>query len=267
MRGLLFSGRAPPQLCFIMRAALKHLKKDPVLAGILKQAGPFAMQYRDPTFDTLVRSIVSQQLSGRVASVIFGRLLAAVSKAHRPPGRHLIEEEHLPKCRLGEPDHGRRPQQSLSQLSSTRVCASGHACSSAELTPAAIMKLRIPRMRKLGLSAQKTLYIRELAKHTRKGTVVFETLPGMADADVIQHLTQVKGIGVWTAQIFLMFALRREDVLPVADLGIRSAMKKAWALPDLPKPPEMEQIAAAWRPYRSIASWYLWRYLDGPAEL
>lgn len=199
-----------------MRTALKHLKKDPVLAGILKQAGPCTMQYRDPTFDTLVRSIVYQQLSGRVASVIFGRLLEAVGE---------------------------------------------------ELTPAGIMKLRIPRMRKLGLSGQKTLYIRELAKHTRKGTVVFEDLPNLSDADVIAHLTQVKGIGVWTAQMFLMFALRREDVLPVADLGIRTAMKKAWNLPDLPKPPEMEQLAAAWQPWRSIACWYLWRYLDGPAEL
>lgn len=199
-----------------MRAALKHLKKDPVLAGIVKKAGPCTMQYRDPTFDTLVRSIVYQQLSGRVANVIFGRLLEAVGE---------------------------------------------------ELTPAGIMKLRIPRMRKLGLSSQKTLYIRELAKHTRKGTVVFENLPNLPDADVIAHLTQVKGIGVWTAQMFLMFALRREDVLPVADLGIRTAMKKAWNLPDLPKPPEMEQLAASWQPYRSIACWYLWRYLDGPAEL
>lgn len=199
-----------------MRAALKHLKNDPVLAGILKQVGPCTMQYRDPTFDTLVRSIVYQQLSGRVASVIFGRLLEAVGE---------------------------------------------------ELTPAGIMKLRIPRMRKLGLSGQKTLYIRELAKHTRKGNIVFESLSSLPDADVIAHLTQVKGIGVWTAQMFLMFALRREDVLPVADLGIRSAMKKAWNLPDLPKPPEMEQLAASWQPWRSIACWYLWRYLDGPAEL
>ncbi|NDJ10422.1 MAG: DNA-3-methyladenine glycosylase 2 family protein [Acidobacteriia bacterium] len=204
-----------------MRAALKHLKKDPVLAGILKQVGPCTMQYRDPTFDTLVRSIVYQQLSGRVASVIFGRLLEAV--------RSSGDDE--------------------------------------ELTPAGIMKLRIPRMRKLGLSGQKTLYIRELAKHTRKGNIVFESLANLPDADVIAHLTQVKGIGVWTAQMFLMFALRREDVLPVADLGIRSAMKKAWNLPDLPKPPEMEQLAASWQPWRSIACWYLWRYLDGPAEL
>ena len=204
-----------------MRAALKHLKKDPVLAGILKQVGPCTIQYRDPTFDTLVRSIVYQQLSGRVASVIFGRLLEAV--------RSSGDDE--------------------------------------ELTPAGIMKLRIPPMRKLGLSGQKTLYIRELAKHTRKGNIVFESLANLPDADVIAHLTQVKGIGVWTAQMFLMFALRREDVLPVADLGIRSAMKKAWNLPALPKPPEMEQLAASWQPWRSIACWYLWRYLDGPAAL
>ena len=107
-------------------------------------------------------------------------------------------------------------------------------------------------MRKLGLSAQKTLYIRELAKHTKKGRVVFETLPELEDAAVIEHLTQVKGIGVWTAQMFLMFALRREDVLPVGDLGIRTAMKKAYELEDLPKPAEMEQIAAPWKPIRRL---------------
>jgi DNA-3-methyladenine glycosylase II len=131
-----------------------------------------------------------------------------------------------------------------------------------KLTPAGILKLRTERMRKLGLSGQKTLYIRELAKHTKKGTVVFEILPDHDDLAVIEHLTKVKGIGVWTAQMFLMFALRRNDVLPVADLGIRTAMKKAWNLEDLPKPPEMEKIAAAWKPYTSIACWYLWRSLD-----
>ncbi|MCU1325379.1 MAG: DNA-3-methyladenine glycosylase [Bryobacterales bacterium] len=199
-----------------MRSALKHLKKDPVLARILAEAGPFTMQYREPKFDSLVRSIVYQQLSGRVASVIYGRLLEATG---------------------------------------------------GEVTPAAIMKLRIERMRKLGLSGQKTLYIRELAKHTRRGKVIFELLPELHDDDVIEHLTQVKGIGVWTAQMFLMFALRRPDVLPVADLGIRSAMKKAWDLPELPKAAEMEKLAESWKPYRSIACWYLWRFLDGPAAL
>jgi len=196
-----------------MRSALKHLKKsDPVIAAIIQRVGPCAIQYREPSFETLVRSIVYQQLSGRVASVIFGRLHAAAGEE--------------------------------------------------QLTPAGIMKLRPEKMRKLGLSAQKTLYIRELAKHTKRGLVVFETLAATEDAAVIEHLTRVKGIGVWTAQMFLMFALRREDVLPVADLGIRSAMKKAYGLPDLPKPLEMEKIAAAWKPYTSIACWYLWRSLE-----
>jgi DNA-3-methyladenine glycosylase II len=117
-------------------------------------------------------------------------------------------------------------------------------------------------MRKLGLSAQKTLYIRELAKHTRKGSVVFESLAGMEDPAVVEHLTKVKGVGVWTAQMFLMFALRRLDILPTADLGIRAAMKRAYGLKELPKPDEMEAIAARWRPYTSVACWYLWRSLD-----
>jgi DNA-3-methyladenine glycosylase II len=130
------------------------------------------------------------------------------------------------------------------------------------LTPGGILKLRPEKMRKLGLSGQKTLYIRELAKHTRRGRVVFEDLPAADDAFVIEHLTQVKGIGVWTAQMFLMFALRRKDVLPVADLGIRVAMKQAYGLDDLPKPAEMEKIAAGWKPYTSVACWYLWRSLE-----
>jgi DNA-3-methyladenine glycosylase II len=195
-----------------MRTALKHLKKDPALAKIIKLVGKPAIQYREPCFETLVRSIVYQQLSGKVASVIFGRL----------------------KDATGEDS----------------------------ITPAGIMKLRTERMRRLGLSARKTTYIRELAKHTRKGAIVFETLPDLEDALVIEHLTRVKGIGVWTAQMFLMSALRRSDVLPVSDLGIRTAMKRAWDLPDLPKPAEMERIAAAWKPWTSVACWYLWRSLD-----
>jgi len=195
-----------------MQKALKHLKKDPVLAAIIRRTGPFKIDYREPAFETLVRSIVYQQLSGRVASVIFGRLKAA----------------------LGD----------------------------GPMTPAAILKLRPDRMRRLGLSAQKTLYIRELAKHTKKGSVVFEGLEQMDDTQVVEHLTQVKGIGVWTAHMFLIFALRRPDVLPTGDLGIRMAMQKAWNLSELPKPQEMEALAAKWRPWASVASWYLWRSLD-----
>lgn len=134
------------------------------------------------------------------------------------------------------------------------------------LTPQAILKLRAPTMRKAGLSAQKLSYIRDLAARTHAGEVRFEGLGEMADEAIIEHLTQVKGIGVWTVQMQLMFALGRQDVLPTADYGIRAAMKKAYGLADLPKPVEMERIAEPWRPYRTVACWYLWRSLDGPAE-
>ena len=89
----------------------------------------------------------------------------------------------------------------------------------------------------------------------------------MEDGAVIEHLIQVKGVGVWTVHMFLMFALRRNDVLPVGDLGIRNAMVKAYNLTAAPAAAHMEEIAASWRPYRTIACWYLWRSLDGPAEL
>ena len=122
-------------------------------------------------------------------------------------------------------------------------------------------------MRKLGLSTQKTAYIRDLARHTRDGGLLFEELPSLPDEVVIERLTRVKGIGVWTAQMFLMFALRRQDVLPTGDLGVRTAIRKAYNLPALPTPAEMEEIARNWRPWCSVASWYLWRSLEGVAQL
>jgi len=134
------------------------------------------------------------------------------------------------------------------------------------LTPEAILKIKLPKLREAGLSAQKASYVRDLAERTRAGSVNFASLPLLDDAGVIEHLTQVKGVGVWTAQMILIFALKRPDVLPTADFGIRAAMKKAYGLAEMPKPAEMETIAAQWRPYRSVACWYLWRSLDGPAE-
>lgn len=135
------------------------------------------------------------------------------------------------------------------------------------LTPESLLKLRPARMRKLGLSTQKTAYIRDLARHTRDGKVVFTELPGLPDDAVIERLTQVKGIGSWTAHMFLIFALRRPDVLPTGDLGIRNAIRKAYALAELPLPAEVEAMALKWRPYCTVASWYLWRSLEGNANL
>ena len=135
------------------------------------------------------------------------------------------------------------------------------------LTPEAVLKVRLPKLRAAGLSAQKASYIRDLAARTRAGEVDFLKLPSLDDDGVVEHLTQVKGVGPWTAQMILIFALKRGDVLPTADYGIRAAMKRAYSLDDLPKAAQMETIAAPWRPYRSIACWYLWRSLDGPAEM
>jgi DNA-3-methyladenine glycosylase II len=122
-------------------------------------------------------------------------------------------------------------------------------------------------MRKLGLSRAKTEYIRDLARRTVKGEVAFETLLELEDNAVIEHLTRVKGIGVWTAHMFLMFALQRPNVLPVGDLGVRAAIRKQYGLDALPTVREMEEMAKLWHPYCSVATWYLWRSLDGAAQI
>jgi len=200
-----------------MKEAISHLKlSDPVLREIIDRVGDYRIEFRDPDFETLVKSITFQQLSGRVASVIFGRLASAVG---------------------------------------------------GKVTPENVLKLRPSRMRALGFSTQKTAYIRDLARHARSGTVTFEDLLELTDEQVIERLTQVKGIGVWTVHMFLIFALRRANVLPVGDLGIRAAIRKAYGLAELPTPAEMEALALKWRPYCTVASWYLWRSLEPNANL
>jgi len=130
------------------------------------------------------------------------------------------------------------------------------------VTPEGILKLSDEQLRAVGLSKQKSSYVRDLAEKTRAGLLDFSRLHEQSNEEVIEHLTQVKGVGVWTAHMFLMFTLRREDVLPTGDYGIQAAMKKHYRKRKLPKPKDMEKIAKAWAPYRSIACWYLWRSLD-----
>ena len=200
-----------------MKEAISHLRAaDPVLAGIIDSVGDYSIRFREPDFETLVKSITAQQLSGKVASVIFGRLLDAAGGS---------------------------------------------------LTPEGLLKLRPARMRKVGLSGQKTEYIRDLARRARDGELAFEQLRALPDEEVIQILTRVKGIGVWTVHMFLIFALRRTDVLPTGDLGIRAAIRKAYNLAELPKPAEIEALAECWKPYCTVASWYLWRSLEPDANL
>jgi DNA-3-methyladenine glycosylase II len=130
------------------------------------------------------------------------------------------------------------------------------------VTPENVMRLPPARMRALGLSKQKIAYLGDLAGQTMDGRVDFAALPLLDDEAVIETLTRVKGVGVWTAHMFLIFALRRSDVLPVGDLGIRAAVRQAYALEETPTPGEVEERGRSWRPYATVASWYLWRSLE-----
>jgi DNA-3-methyladenine glycosylase II len=128
--------------------------------------------------------------------------------------------------------------------------------------PEGIVKLTGEQLRSVGLSKQKSSYLRDMAERAIRGELNFTRLPGMTDDEVIKHLTQIKGVGVWTAHMFLMFTLKRPNVLPTGDFGVRMAIKKYYNKRKLPNPLQMEKIAKVWEPYRSIACWYLWRSLD-----
>jgi len=130
------------------------------------------------------------------------------------------------------------------------------------LTPKGILKLTDAQMRGAGLSKQKTSYLRDLAERTQRGDLNFADLANLSDEAVIERLTQVKGIGVWTAHMFLMFSLRRPNVLPTGDFGVKMAIKRHYRKRKPPDPKQMQKIAKCWEPYRSVACWYLWRSLD-----
>ncbi|MEO8130437.1 MAG: DNA-3-methyladenine glycosylase [Bryobacteraceae bacterium] len=195
-----------------MRRAINHLKKaDPVIASIIEQVGPCKMVHSEPTFEALARSIVYQQLSGKAAGTIYGRLAAAASDP---------------------------------------------------LTPEAVLQLTHEQLRAVGLSTQKARYVYDLAERTNRMEIDFPALQNLDDQQVIDLLTQVKGVGVWTVQMFLMFSLQRPNVLPTGDLGIRNAVKKAYRMRKMPTPADVEKRAKSWHPYCTIASWYLWRSLE-----
>lgn len=197
-----------------MQRAIRHLKRvDPVLAEVIERVGPCTIQYAQPDFETLVRSIVFQQLSGKAARTIFARLKGALGDGSR-------------------------------------------------MAPREVLSLASEKMQGLGLSRQKAKYIRDLAEKTEAGLVDFRRLADLSDDEVIQRLTTVKGIGVWTAHMFLIFALRRPDILATGDLGIRSAIRRVYGLRKLPGPGRVEKVGARWHPHCSIACWYLWRSVE-----
>ncbi|MFN8581253.1 MAG: DNA-3-methyladenine glycosylase 2 family protein [Gemmatimonadaceae bacterium] len=133
--------------------------------------------------------------------------------------------------------------------------------------PAQLLEVSDPTLRAAGLSRQKIAYLQDLARHAVDGALPFDQFATMPDEEIIRALVAVKGIGRWTAQMFLMFQLGRPDVLPELDLGIRMAVKRAYRLRQPPDVRRLQRIGAAWAPYRTIASWYLWRSLDGEAAI
>jgi len=191
-------------------AARGHLRKsDPVMRRLIDVVGPFTLKVRRDRCGMLVRSIISQQISGKAARSIGQRLEGLVA-----------------------PD---------------------------KITPHTLAALSIGELRSAGVSPQKASYLHDLAAKVDCGSVRLARAGRMTDDDVITELVQVKGIGVWTAQMFLMFSLGRLDIFPHDDLGIRSALKNMYGLADLPDKETSHEIARPWRPYATIASWYCWR--------
>src|SRR5512147_1639644 len=199
-----------------MRRAILHLKKnDPVLAQVIARIGPFRLDRRPATFEAMVRAIVFQQLAGAAARTIYQRLQNACEQA------------------VGGQD-------------TKRSLYGGFA-----ITPESVLALTEEQMRACGLSRQKLSYIRDLAAKTISREVDFASLPDMSDDDVIAHLTRVKGVGPWSAQMFLIFALGRLDVMPTADLGINMAICRLYGKRKIPKPKQLLKFSEKWKPYRS----------------
>jgi DNA-3-methyladenine glycosylase II len=130
--------------------------------------------------------------------------------------------------------------------------------------PAELASTSDEQLRSIGLSRQKSAYLKDLGSRVALGELPIETLHELSDEEIIAALTQVKGIGRWTAQMFLMFRLGRPDVLPELDLGVQKGIQRTYRLRKLPTPERVKKIGAKWAPYRTVGSWYMWRLLDTP---
>src|SRR6185312_2536519 len=204
------------------RAALRHLRRsDPRLARAIAAVGRCQLEFtpsRSP-FHSLMRAITYQQLSGKAAATIHGRVVA------------LFPVEHGPH-------------------------------------PELLLKLPDTALRGAGLSRNKLLALKDLAANALDGTIPdMRKLKALSDDEIIERLTQVRGVGRWTVEMLLIFTLGRPDVLPVTDLGIRKGFQRAYGMRRLPAYSTLERAGRLWSPHRSVASWYLWRIADGDAAL
>lgn len=197
------------------RKAIAHLRGvDPVMSDVIDRVGRCTLVLRTEWthFDALVRSIVYQQLSGKAAATIHGRVLQLVGDGAEAPNR---------------------------------IAATSHEA-----------------LRGAGLSTAKANYVRNLAEHVLDGSLPVESLHELTDEEIMAALIQVKGIGRWSAQMFLMFRLGRPDVLPELDLGVQKGIQKAYRMRKLPTPKQVLRRGEKWAPYRTVGSWYMWRILE-----
>jgi 3-methyladenine DNA glycosylase/8-oxoguanine DNA glycosylase len=200
------------------RQALEHLRAvDPKIAAVIDSVGDcrYGAREEGTHFGALVRSIVYQQLSGKAAGTIHGRLRALYGDRDPTPAELIA-------------------------------------------TPEAIL-------RGVGLSRQKMSYLLDLASRVERGDLPLDDVHDLDDDTLTTKLVEVKGIGRWTAQMFMMFRLGRVDILPDLDLGIQKGLQRAYRLRKMPKPKDVLRLGAKWAPYRTIASWYLWRLVDNVA--
>lgn len=187
---------------------------DKVLAALVERHGHPPARRRVPTgrrFDQLAANIVYQQLAGKAAASIHGRVVETLG---------------------------------------------------GEVTAEGILGTPVPMLRACGLSGSKTASLLDLADKVVSGEVALDRIGRLSDEQVVAHLTVVRGIGPWTAQMFLMSTLNRLDVWPVGDYGVRAGFAKAWSLDAIPDPKELEGMGEPFRPYRSLVAWYCWRVVD-----
>jgi|HubBroStandDraft_6_1064221.scaffolds.fasta_scaffold295424_2 DNA-3-methyladenine glycosylase II len=199
------------------RRAVTHLKRaDPVLARIIEAVGPCRLVTlsEGTHFHAILRSITYQQLSGKAAATIHGRVLAL----------------------FGETG----------------------------VTPAALLAMPDETLRAAGLSGAKTRYVKDLAAHAAAGA--FDRLDDLSDAEALDTLVRIKGVGRWTAQMVLMFRLGRLDIVPELDLGVQKAIQRAYRMRKMPTSKRVAALGRTWSPYGTIAAWYLWRSLELPVK-
>lgn len=213
------------------QTSLRVLSRDPRFAPLIKKHGAPDLKRGKNPFQALCRAIIYQQVSGKAAASILRKFISLFSSPNNKKHSHILENVRMSKKQ-------RFP------------------------TPEDVRAMPIARLRSAGLSPQKASYIHDLAEKFSNGTIKHRSLRKMRSEELVTHLTQVKGIGVWSVQMFLIFTLNRLDVLPTGDLGIQKGFQAVFKLRSLPTHAQMERLARKWREHASIASWYLWRAAD-----